>query len=69
LAAIGDGKDQHCLDRQRDGDPQDRQGIGQDDIAFEAEEQHQRGQQGDDGNRGEDMQELFLRTTPGPWSL
>jgi hypothetical protein len=57
---VRDREDQHGLDEQRNGDPQDRQRVGDDRLALQAEQQHQRPQQGDDRHRRQHVQELGL---------
>ena len=55
--AIGDPEDQVGLDEERDGDPEDGQGPGEDHFTLEGEEQDQGDQESGDSNRGEEVEE------------
>ena len=58
--AIPEAEDQHGLEKQRDGDPEDGQWIAQDRPPLEAEQQHERRQQGHDCDRRQHVQEFLL---------
>jgi len=57
---VSEPVDQVGLDEKRDGDPEDRQRVGDDDLPFETEQQYQCNKQCNDGDRGQDMKKLFL---------
>ena len=59
--SIPDAENKDCLNEQRNRNPEDGERIGKDGLPLEGEQQYQRRQQGDNGNRSQNVQEFLLK--------